>query len=111
MRALMKGLAIVAASTLVASAGFATARDYAAGKQKAESCKACHGEAGKEPVTPDTPRLAGQHYDYLVHALRAYKNGARNSPLMSPMAQPLSEADMRDLAWYFARQKGLHTKY
>ncbi len=89
----------------------AMARDYEAGKQKAESCKACHGEAGKEPVTPETPRLAGQHYDYLVHALQAYKKGTRDNALMSPMARPLSEDDIRDMAWYFARQKGLQTKY
>lgn len=89
----------------------AMARDYQAGKQKAESCKACHGEAGKEPITPETPRLAGQHYDYLVHSLQAYKKGARDNALMSPMARPLSEADIRDMAWYFSRQKGLQTKY
>ena len=92
-------------------AASAMARDYDAGKQKAETCKACHGEAGNQPITPDTPRLAGQHYDYLVHSLEAYKKGARNSPLMSPMAQPLSEADIRDVSWYFSRQKGLETKY
>ena len=89
----------------------AMARDYQVGKQKAESCKACHGEAGKEPVTPETPRLAGQHYDYLVHSLQAYKRGTRDNPSMAPMAQPLSEQDIRDVAWYFSRQKGLHTKY
>ena len=104
-------LATIAACALALGAAPATARDYDAGKQKAETCKACHGEAGDQPITPDTPRLAGQYYDYLVHSLEAYKKGARNNPLMSPMAQPLSAADIRDVAWYFSRQKGLETKY
>ena len=39
----------------------AQARDYEAGKKKAEACKVCHGADGNTPVTPDTPRLAGQY--------------------------------------------------
>jgi cytochrome c553 len=88
------------------------ARDYEAGRQKATTlCAACHGEDGNKSITPDTPRLAGQYYDYLVHSLEAYKKGTRNNPLMSPMAQPLTPDEIRDVAYYYSEQKGLVVKY
>jgi cytochrome c553 len=93
-------------------AGAAQARDYDAGKKKVEEvCKACHGADGNTPLTPDTPRLGGQYYDYLVHSLEAYRKGTRDNPLMSPMAKPLTDAEIRDVAWYFSQQKGLVEKY
>ncbi len=88
------------------------AADYEAGKKKAaEVCAACHGADGSKPLTPETPILAGQYRDYLVHATQAYKKGARQNPLMTPMAQPLTEEDIRNLAEYFSQQVGLQTKY
>jgi cytochrome c553 len=92
--------------------GAAQARDYEAGKKKAdEVCKACHGADGNTPLTPETPRLAGQYYDYLVHSLEAYRKGTRENPLMTPMAKPLTDAEIRDVAWYFSKQQGLVEKY
>jgi cytochrome c553 len=88
------------------------AADYEAGKKKAEEvCKACHGADGNTPLTPETPRLAGQYYEYLVHSLEAYRKGARENPLMTPMAKPLTDAEIRDVAWYFYKQQGLVEKY
>ena len=93
-------------------ASTAHARDYEAGKKKAEEvCKACHGADGNTPLTPETPRLAGQYYEYLVHSLQAYRKGARENPLMTPMAKPLTDAEIRDVAWYFYKQQGLVEKY
>ena len=104
---------LAAAACLIASvAGPGWAADYEAGKKRAaEVCRACHGENGEKPLTPETPVLAGQAYDYLVHSLEAYKKGTRQNPLMSPMAQPLSKQEIRDLAYFFSRQKGLEVKY
>lgn len=109
----MRNLSIKLAILAVASAPAAgvMAKDYEAGKQKAATCVACHGEEGNKPMMPDVPRLAGQNYDYLVHALEAYKAGKRQNPLMSPMAQPLTSDEIHNLAYYFSRQKGLETKY
>ncbi len=73
------------------------------GKQKAASCAACHGPDGNS-ATPTFPRLAGQHQDYMVKALQDYKSGARKNAIMNPMAAPLSDQDMLDLAAYFATQ-------
>jgi cytochrome c553 len=84
--------------------------DAEAGKTKAAVCAACHGPEGNKPL-PATPRLAGQHYDYLVHSLKDYKTGERKDPIMAPMAANLSEQDMEDLAAYFSEQKGLFVKY
>jgi cytochrome c553 len=81
------------------------------GKKKAdEACAACHGPEGNKPITPETPRLAGQHYDYLVQALTAYRKGTRDNAVMSAMAKPLTEKEIRDVAGYFSRQQGLTTK-
>ena len=74
------------------------------------ACEACHGSQGNKPVTPDTPRLAGQHYDYLVQALGDYRKGARENPIMSAMAKPLTDKEIRELASYFSKQPGLTTK-
>jgi cytochrome c553 len=79
------------------------------GKQKSATCAACHGPDGNS-VAPDFPRLAGQHYDYLVQAIAGYKSGARKSPVMAPMVEKLSRRDIEDLAAYFSQQKGLAVK-
>ena len=85
--------------------------DAAAGKTARETCAACHGPIGDQPVMPQTPRLAGQQYEYLRQALTAYHNGSRKNPFMSAMAQPLTPSQIDDLAWYYSRQHGLTTKY
>ena len=95
-------LFVLAALALAAPAH---AQDAAA-KAK-EVCAACHGDDGNgRKEFPDYPRLAGQYEDYLYHALRSYKNGARKNAIMAGMAQPLTDAEMRALARHFAAQKG-----
>lgn len=79
-------------------------------EDKAATCVACHGEGGVS-VTSMWPTLAGQHEDYLRYALRQYKDGVRKDPVMSGLAVPLSEQDIRDLAAYFAAQSGLFTTH
>lgn len=89
------------------------------GKQKAEQvCAACHAVGGdwNKPLQPEYPRIAGQHYDYLVTALIAYKQGdksliGRKNAIMAGQVANLSEADMRDLAAWYASQSGLAVKY
>lgn len=83
------------------------AGDLAAGQQKAaEVCAACHGPDGNSPSN-QFPILAGQYEDYLVHALEGYRNGQRKNPVMTGMAQPLTNQEVKDLAAFFASQKGL----
>jgi cytochrome c553 len=73
--------------------------------EKAQPCFACHGPNGGKPVLPNAPILAGQYANYLQHALHEYKAGLRKNPQMAPMAGPLSDADIEELAHYFAAQQ------
>ena len=82
------------------------AGDAAKGQQKAQQvCAACHGPDGNKPSAPDQPVLAGQYYDYLVHALSDYKNGRRNNAIMKGFAGQLSKQDIEDLAAWFSSQQ------
>ncbi|MDZ7645253.1 MAG: c-type cytochrome [Woeseiaceae bacterium] len=82
--------------------------DDIAGIDAAQTCLACHG-AQASGVVPTPATLSGQHQDYLVHALRQYKNGARPGNVMSAFASMLSEADMEKIARLYSRREGLHT--
>ncbi len=75
--------------------------DVAAGKAKAATCAACHGAQGNSVNLPG-PNLAGQKEAYLVDALKGYRTGARDNPMMGPLAKGLSDSDVEDLAAYFA---------
>jgi cytochrome c553 len=82
--------------------------DAAAGAEKAAVCFACHGEHG-ESAAPIFPRLAGQRPDYLYHRLVSFKRAKPDDPYysVSPMTglvAGLTDADMRNLALYFAAQ-------
>ena len=100
------------ALSIFSAATLATAGDIEAGKKKAaEVCAACHGPDGNTPLMPDYPKLAGQHADYLAASLKKYKNGKRANPIMMGMAATLSEADIANVASYYASQKGLELKY
>ena len=105
-----KTLFILAAVALGASLPVQAKGNYEAGKAKSTTCAACHGEDGNSAV-PSFPKLAGQERDYLYHALRDYKSGKRNNPLMAGQVEALSDADMHDLALYYSKQKGLYLKY
>jgi cytochrome c553 len=68
-------------------------------------CIGCHGIEGYRtsfPTVYQVPRLGGQHAEYIVKALEAYKTGARNHPSMKGIAATLSTKDMEDLAAYYA---------
>lgn len=101
----MRRLLVLALAACFGTHAFA-AGEAASGKKKSEACAACHGPDGNSPAGPDFPRLAGQHYDYLLKALRDYKSGARKNPIMGSQVVNLSSQDMADLATYFSRQKG-----
>lgn len=94
----LSGLAISVAASAWAEGGNAEA-----GKTKSATCAACHGADGNS-VNPEWPKLAGQHPSYLLKQLMNFKNDERVNPSMSPMAKPLSDQDMADLAAYYSSQ-------
>jgi cytochrome c553 len=78
-----------------------------AGKKAAEkyNCASCHGKDFNSPIDPSYPKLAGQHEDYLAHALISYQRGGdgpngRGNAIMGAQAKPLSRTDVQDIAAY-----------
>jgi cytochrome c553 len=81
--------------------------DEEAGKAAVQKygCIACHGKDLTSPIDPSYPKLAGQHKDYIAHALTAYQRGAdgangRGNPIMNGQAKQLSPQDIQDIAAY-----------
>ena len=97
------------AIAMILGCGVVQAANVDAGKEKSRTCAACHGPDGNS-VTADFPKLAGQHYDYLVKSLNDYKSGKRKNPIMGPQAAPLSQRDIEDLSAFYAHQQGLVTR-
>jgi len=81
------------------------AGDPKAGQEKAGTCAACHGMQGNSPANPLWPKQAGQSVEYFVKQLQDFKAGNREDPTMSPMAMPLSDEDILDLAAYYSSQE------
>ncbi len=81
------------------------AGDAAAGQTKASTvCLACHGMDGNS-VNPEWPSIAGQHADYIVKQVKAFRAGERTNALMSPIAMTLTDKEIEDIAAYYATQK------
>lgn len=85
-----------------ASVPFTTGK-VASGEAKAALCTACHGPNGNS-VNPEWPRLAGQSAVYIAEQLKLFRSGARNNPIMKPLAATLSDQDINDLAVYYEAQ-------
>ncbi len=98
----MKKLLVAAvAAGLFSVSGLSVAGDAAAGKAKSTTCAGCHGPAGVSN-NPMWPNLAGQKAGYLVKQMKAFRDGTRADPMMAPMAKPLSDADIENLAAYYS---------
>ena len=96
---------LAAAAVLVSFNAFAG--NIEAGKAAAEkyNCFSCHGKDYNTPIDPSYPKLAGQHEDYLVVAMTAYKRGAdgangRGNAIMGAQVKPLSSKEIKDIAAY-----------
>jgi cbb3-type cytochrome c oxidase subunit III len=67
-------------------------------------CMACHSNDGSRG-TPAYPILQGQHPEYLVKQLTEFKSGKRANAIMAGMAATLSEADMKNVAAFYASKQ------
>ena len=78
-------------------------------EDKLGACVACHGEKGDKPTAPNYPVIAGQYADYLEQALKAYRSGHRQEPIMAQQVEifGLTDDDIEKLAAHFAGQPGL----
>ena len=97
-------LTVISAVALTAAANVAVAGDVAAGKAKSATCAGCHGADGISAV-PTYPNLAGQKEAYLIVTLKGFRDGTRKNATMNPMAKPLSDADIENLAAFYASLK------
>ena len=91
------GLAALAAGETKPSAA------AAAGREKSKVCAGCHGPKGISD-NPIYPHLAAQQEQYLFQSMKAYRDGGRKDPQMSPMVENLSDQDLRDLAAFYSAQ-------
>ena len=78
-----------------------TGRAVGTAPKASQTCVACHGNDGVG-ILPEYPNLAGQHADYLVHALHSYKSGKRKNAIMAGMAAALTDKDIQELAAYYS---------
>ena len=86
---------------LLVSQPHALAADAAAGSATAEGCTGCHGDEGVSNM-PLTPSLAGEPDDFIQWQLVYFRNGTRKSEVMGPIAEALSNEEIRNLGAYYA---------
>ena len=105
---LLSCLLLVAASASFAAeeakpaAATSAKPDLAKGQTTATNvCAACHTSDGSRG-SPANPIIQGQHPEYLTKQLTEFKNGKRANPIMQGMAAALSEADMKNVAAFYA---------
>lgn len=102
---------------LLGSATLSQAADLASGKAVWEklNCASCHGADAVKSIDPSYPILAGQHADFLAHALKAYQRGASGAPatanvrknaIMGAFAKQLSPQDIKNVSAWLAAQPG-----
>ena len=78
--------------------------DAARGARLGYTCLGCHGVANYKNAVPtyNVPRLRGQHPEYIVIALQAYRSGERSHGTMHANASTLSDQDMADIAAFLS---------
>lgn len=103
--------ALAAAATFSVSAHAETAAantakpDLAKGSAAyGQVCVACHAADGNS-TTPENPKLAAQHPEYLAKQLMEFKSGKRDNAIMKGFAAALSEEDMTNISHWLADQK------
>ena len=96
------GLAATGVFSAFAAAPTHTVKPNAAtGKAQSVLCAVCHGSDGMSVAT-NIPNLAGQHYEYLIQQLIAYKEGTRKNGVMNEIVRPMPLAELRNVAAYFS---------
>ncbi len=93
--------ALAAALALLPAVALAQG-DAKAGRQKvAGVCQGCHGMDGLSKH-PEAPNLAGQIENYLVKSLTEYRDGVRKNESMNIVSKDLTDAEIRNIAAYYA---------
>ena len=77
------------------------------GRNLSELCQGCHGENGYS-VDDMAPNLAGQYAAYITKEIIDFQSGARTHQIMSGVATTVNDAELKDIAAYFASQEKMH---
>jgi len=101
MKSVLSLLLVLALSGLRIGIGPASAADVSAGKATAETCAGCHGADGVSQM-PLTPSLAGQSDEFVQWQLVYFRSGTRKSEVMGPIAEALTNEEIRNLGAYYA---------
>lgn len=91
---------LAATTTFITVLVFGTATVQADGEKlfQTKGCIACHGVAGKQPITNVIPKLAGQNKDYLIQQAKDIKSGARDNERLAAMKAIVANVSDEDLA-------------
>ncbi len=87
---------------LGAAAAVAQQPDPRSAPYLAANCANCHGTQGRSAGA--MPSLAGQKKEYLIDAMRAYRDGKRMATVMHQLAKGYTDAQIDLIAEYFAKQ-------
>ena len=75
--------------------------DATRGEKLSAICMSCHA-ANSPPTSPPAPKLHRQRMSYMFFALRDFRDGRRESPIMGPVVKNFSDRDLRDIATFMA---------
>src|SRR5690554_2707142 len=104
MRKLLASLAITLGAAGVAHADLEADADAAAGREKAQSCAACHGPNGISSAS-SFPHIAGQQMSYLAKQIIDIRDDVRPVPEMVGQVDDFSDQDAWDVAAHYAQQE------
>lgn len=93
-------LAIITPATV-----FSQSKDELNVASLAATCAACHGTLGKATKGSPVVSLAGLSKDYIIAQMAAFKSGARPATVMHQLSKGYSDAQIAQIATYFAAQK------
>lgn len=73
-------------------------------KAAKQQCAGCHGIDGNS-INPTMPSLTGQNQEYLIKAIKAYRDGQRKNDMMRAAVKSLKDSDIQNISAYFAGQQ------
>ena len=97
---IIASLAIITPAT-----AFSQSKDELNTASLAATCAACHGTQGKATAGSPVVSLAGLSKDYIVAQMTAFKTGTRPATVMHQLSKGYSDAQIAQIATYFAAQK------
>jgi cytochrome subunit of sulfide dehydrogenase len=103
--ALVSTLGLASALLVLASPAAAQSQEQLNIRALAATCANCHGTNGKATEGSAVVTLAGMPQDYIVTQMKAFKSGARPATIMHQLSKGYSDAQIEQVAAYFAAQK------